>query len=67
MEVADKGSHIDGSDLTNMFFIVVAMLLVMALAGLVAAFVAYPDRGQPIPHAAWLSDRMAKLRDRLDP
>jgi hypothetical protein len=50
-----------------MFFIVIAMLLVMALAGLVAAFVAYPDRGEPIPHAAWLSERMTKLRDRIEP
>jgi hypothetical protein len=50
-----------------MLFILVALLVVMALAGLVAAFVAYPDRGEPIPHAAWLSDQMAKLRDRIEP
>ena len=50
-----------------MLLIFIAMVLVMALAGLVAAFVAYPDRGQPIPHAAWLSDRMAKLRHHVEP
>ena len=50
-----------------MLFIFVAMVIVMALAGLVAAFVAFPDRGQPIPHAAWLSDQMVKLRDRIEP
>jgi hypothetical protein len=50
-----------------MFFIVVALMLVMALAGLVAAYVAYPDRGEPIPHAAWLSERMTKLRNRIEP
>jgi hypothetical protein len=50
-----------------MLFIVLAMLLVMALAGLVAAYVAYPSRGEPIPHAAWLSERMTRLRDRIEP
>ena len=50
-----------------MFFIVVALMLVMALAGLVTAYVAYPNRGEPIPHAVWLSDRMARLRDRIEP
>lgn len=50
-----------------MVFIVVAIVLVMALAGLVAVYVAFPERGEPIPHAAWLSDRMTRLRDRIDP
>ncbi len=50
-----------------MFFIVVALMLVMALAGLVTAFVAYPHRGQPIPHAVRISDRMTRLRDRIEP
>jgi len=47
-----------------MLLIMVALLLVMTLAGLVAAYVAYPDRGEPIPHAARLSERMKRLRDR---
>jgi hypothetical protein len=50
-----------------MFFIVVALMLVMALAGLVTAYVAYPHRGQPIPHAVRLSERMTKIRDRIEP
>src|SRR5690349_12960088 len=50
-----------------MLLILVAMLVVMALAALVAAYVAYPERGEPIPHAAWLSDKLFKLRDRIDP
>jgi hypothetical protein len=49
-----------------MLLIIVAMVVVMALAGLVTAFAAYPDRGEPIPHAARLSDRMSRLRDRND-
>ena len=44
-----------------------SLMLVMALAGLVTAFVAYPNRGEPIPHAAWLSEQMTKLRDRIEP
>jgi hypothetical protein len=50
-----------------MFLIVVALVVVMALAALVATFAAFPDRGQPIPHAPRLSDRMNKIRDRIDP
>ncbi len=50
-----------------MFFILVVLMLVMALAGLVTAYAAYPHRGQPIPHAVRLSDRMTKLRDRIEP
>ena len=50
-----------------MLLIIVAMVVVMALAGLVAAFVAYPERGEPIPHAAWLSEQMTRLRDRIEP
>jgi hypothetical protein len=45
----------------------VALVVVMALAAVVTAFAAYPDRRQPIPHAPRLSDRMNKLRDRIDP
>ena len=50
-----------------MLLIIVAMVVVMSLALLVTAFVAYPDRGEPIPHAAWLSGQLDKLRDRIEP
>ena len=50
-----------------MLLILVALLVVMSLAGLVAAYVAYPERGEPIPHAAWLSDKLSKLHDRIEP
>lgn len=50
-----------------MLLIIVSLVVVMALAGLVAAFVAYPDRGQPIPHAAWLTDAMTRLRRHIEP
>ncbi len=32
----------------------------LVLAGLITAYVAYPHRGEDIPHAAWLSDAMTK-------
>ena len=50
-----------------MLLILVALLVVMTLAALVTAFAAYPDRGQPIPHAQRLSDQMNKIRDHLEP
>jgi hypothetical protein len=48
-----------------MLFIAFALLFVLVIAGLVTAYFAYPDRGQDIPHAAWLSDAMRKARDKL--
>ena len=62
-----RPANVDGRDRSLMFFIVVALMLVMALAGLVTAYVAYPHRGQPIPHAVRLSERMTKRRDRNEP
>jgi hypothetical protein len=48
-----------------MLLIAVALLAVLLVAGLIAAYVAYPDRGEDIPHAAWLSDAMVKARDKI--
>lgn len=50
-----------------MLLILVSMVVVMSLAGLVAAFVAYPDRGQPIPHAPRLTAAMTRLRRHIEP
>jgi hypothetical protein len=50
-----------------MLLIAFALLLIMAVAGLVTAYVAFPHRGQAIPHAAWLSDAMVKASDKLRP
>ncbi|MGH3499586.1 MAG: hypothetical protein ACRDQA_01595, partial [Nocardioidaceae bacterium] len=54
-----------GREHAHMLFIVIALVVVVALAALVTAFVAYPNRGEPIPHAAWLSDAMTRARDRI--
>ena len=50
-----------------MLLILLALFLVMALAGLVAAFTAYPHRGESIPHAEWLSDALVRARERIRP
>lgn len=50
-----------------MLLIALAILAVLAVAGLVTAFVAFPHRGHHIPHASWLSDAMVKARDTLRP
>ena len=47
-----------------MLFIAIALLAVLVIAGLVTAYVAYPDRGEDIPYASWLSDVMVKARDK---
>jgi len=43
--------------------IVVVMVLILALAGLVVAYVAYPHRGERMPATPWLGDAMAKAAD----
>lgn len=58
------GAALDRRDRTSMLLIVISMVLVLALAGLVTAYVAYPDRGEPIPHRARMSDRMTERRSR---
>jgi hypothetical protein len=44
----------------EVFFILISMLVIVAVAGLVVVFVAFPHRGEDIPGAAWLGDGMAK-------
>ena len=46
-----------------MVAIVVVMVLILVLAGLVAAYVAYPHRGERMPATPWLGDAMAKAAD----
>lgn len=43
--------------------VVVAMVLILLLAGLVVLYVAYPHRGEQIPAAPWLGDAMSKAVD----
>ncbi len=44
-----------------MFVIFVAMLVTLAAAGLVVAYVAFIHQGKEIPRAAWLTDTMRRV------
>jgi len=48
-----------------MFLLVSTLMLAVALALLVAAFAAFPHRGEPIPRADRLSSAMMKVNDKL--
>ena len=43
-----------------MISIVVAMLVIMILAGIVVLYVAFPHRGEEMPHTPWVGDAMRK-------
>ncbi len=43
-----------------MAFIVITMLVIIAVAGLVVAFVAFPHRGEEMPGAPWLGEAMGR-------
>jgi len=45
--------------------IVIAMLVIMLLAGIVVLYVAFPHRGEEMPHASWVGDAMRKGVARL--
>lgn len=46
-----------------MVFIVVTMAVILALCGVIAAYVAFPHRGEELPGAPWLGDAMARAAD----
>lgn len=48
-----------------MISIVLAMLVIMMLAGIVVLYVAFPHRGEDMPHTPWVGDAMRKGVDRL--
>lgn len=43
-----------------MIVVCVAMAVIVSAAGLVVAFVAYPQRGREVPSASWLGDAMTR-------
>ena len=49
-----------------MLFIWLGLLATLALAGLVTLYVAFPHRGEDIPHAEWLSDAMSKSNQKVN-
>jgi len=48
-----------------MLWITLSMLGIIALAGLVILYVAFPHRGERMPRASWVGDAMQKGVDKL--
>jgi hypothetical protein len=46
-----------------MLFLVVAMLVILVLAGAVVLYVAFPHRGEDVPHVPWVGRAMRKSVD----
>jgi hypothetical protein len=45
--------------------IVLAMLVIMILAGVIVLYVAFPHRGEEMPRTPWVGDALRKGVDRL--
>jgi hypothetical protein len=43
-----------------MLYLVVAMLVILVLAGLVVLYVAFPHRGEDVPYVGWLGRLLRK-------
>ena len=43
-----------------MMFLLVAMLVILVLAGLVVLYVAFPHRGEDVPYFGWLGRLLRK-------
>jgi hypothetical protein len=43
-----------------MWYLVVAMLVILVLAGAVVLYVAFPHRGEDVPHLPWLGRLMRR-------
>jgi hypothetical protein len=43
-----------------MWFLVVAMLVILVLAGAVVLYVAFPHRGEDVPHVPWVGRLMRR-------
>jgi hypothetical protein len=48
-----------------MMFLVIAMLVALVLAGLVAVYVAFPHRGEDVPHLPWVGHLLRKGVDNV--
>jgi hypothetical protein len=47
-----------------MLFMVVAMLVILVLAGAVVLYAAFPHRGEDVPHVPWVGELLRKGADR---
>ncbi|MFL6024991.1 MAG: hypothetical protein ACJ72O_16745 [Marmoricola sp.] len=48
-----------------MFLLFLAMLLILVAAAAVFVYVAYPHRGQEVPHAPWLGEALKRGVDAM--
>ena len=48
-----------------MLWIFLVMLVILALAGLVVTFVAFPHRGEEVPAAPWLGEAMTRAAEAM--
>jgi hypothetical protein len=46
-------------------WILLAMVLIMLMAGLIVLYVAFPHRGEDMPHTPWVGDVMRRGVHRL--
>jgi hypothetical protein len=47
----------------TMLAIVITMLVILVISAAVVVYVAYPNRGEDLPHAPWLTRAMSKAAD----
>jgi hypothetical protein len=60
------GEHLSSSPkASSVLYIVFSMMLILAVAGTVVAYVAYPRRGVEVPHARWLGEALGRGVKRL--
>ena len=48
-----------------MFLLFLAMVTILVAAGAVFVYVAYPHRGQEVPHAPWLGEALKRGVDAM--
>jgi len=49
----------------DVFFIVISMVVIVGVAGLVVAFVAFPHRGEELPGVPWLGETMNRAAEAM--
>ena len=60
-----EGPVHDSGVVLTVFSILLAMLAIVLLAGLIVLYVAYPHRGEEVPHTPWVGEAMRKGVNRL--
>jgi hypothetical protein len=58
-------SAVGSAKVEVMWFLVVAMLVILVLAGVVVLYVAFPHRGEDVPHVPWLGRLLRKGVDNV--